>query len=171
MLAPALRVGWLLPARDLRAALVAAKRAATSATPRSPSSVLAGLIASGELERQLRLVRPRQRPRRDAMIAALREHLPQARVHGAAAGLHLMLTSGAGRRPARRPPRRAARASTSTRCPGTARPGPPGLVLGYAAPRRTACATRCGGWHRSSAEPFAGVTGLPDTRPGPRAYA
>src|SRR5205814_3133972 len=32
------------------------------------------------------------RARRDALIAGLREHLPGARVHGVAAGLHLLVT-------------------------------------------------------------------------------
>ena len=51
-------------------------------------------MESGELERQLRLLRRRHRRRRDAMIAAIRARLPDATVHGAAAGLHLMVTFG-----------------------------------------------------------------------------
>ena len=54
--------------------------------------MLARLIASGELEQHIRLVRKRQRSRRDALLRALREHLPQARVQGVAAGLHLLIT-------------------------------------------------------------------------------
>ena len=37
-------------------------------------------------------MRKRQRSRRDALLRALREHLPQARVQGVAAGLHLLIT-------------------------------------------------------------------------------
>jgi GntR family transcriptional regulator/MocR family aminotransferase len=48
-------------------------------------------MESGDLDRHLRLVRRRHRRRRDAMIAALRRELPEARLQGAAAGLHLMI--------------------------------------------------------------------------------
>jgi hypothetical protein len=37
-------------------------------------------------------MRKRQRTRRDALLAALREQLPGARVQGVAAGLHLLIT-------------------------------------------------------------------------------
>jgi len=61
-------------------------------SPALPQLVLARLIASGELEQHIRLVRKRQRSRRDALLLALREHLPAARVQGVAAGLHLLIT-------------------------------------------------------------------------------
>ncbi len=54
--------------------------------------MLARLIASGELEQHIRVVRTRQRSRRDALLRALREYLPAARVQGIAAGLHLLIT-------------------------------------------------------------------------------
>jgi len=60
-----------------------------------PQLVLAQLMESGDLDRHLRLVRRRHRRRRDAMIAALRRDLPEAQLHGAAAGLHLMVTFNA----------------------------------------------------------------------------
>lgn len=92
VLAPALRVGWILPPPKYRDAVVAAKRHADLGNAVLPQLVLARLMESGELERQLRLLRSRHRRRRDAMIAAIATHLPSARVHGAAAGLHLMIT-------------------------------------------------------------------------------
>ena len=96
LLAPALRVGWLLaPARYVES-LVAAKRHADLGNAVLPQLVLASLMESGEMERQLRFLRGRHRRRRDAMIAAIRTHLPGAIVHGAAAGLHLMITFEAG---------------------------------------------------------------------------
>src|SRR5207253_6637188 len=61
-------------------------------SPALPQLVLARLIATGELERHIRLVRKRQRGRRDAVARAVREHLPGARVQGIAAGLHLLIT-------------------------------------------------------------------------------
>jgi GntR family transcriptional regulator / MocR family aminotransferase len=94
LLAPALRIGWLLvPPRYLRA-VIAAKRDADLGNGVLAQFVLARLMASGALEQQLRFLRSRHRRRRDAMIAALARSLPGAVVHGAAAGLHLMVTFG-----------------------------------------------------------------------------
>jgi GntR family transcriptional regulator/MocR family aminotransferase len=92
LLAPALRVGWVLVPAKYREAVVAAKRNADLGNAALPQLVLAELMASGELERQLRFLRRRHIRRRDAMIDAVRAHLPGAVVHGAAAGLHLMIT-------------------------------------------------------------------------------
>ncbi|WP_328824193.1 aminotransferase-like domain-containing protein [Verrucosispora sioxanthis] len=92
LLAPALRIGWLLVPRRYRDAVVAAKRNADLGNAVLPQLVLGELITSGAFERQLRLLRQRHVRRRDAMTAALARHLPEATVHGAAAGLHLMVT-------------------------------------------------------------------------------
>ena len=92
LLAPALRVGWVVAPPRYHDALVAAKRCADLGNALLPQLVLAQFMGSGELERQLRLLRPRHRRRRDVMIDAIRTHLPGAVVHGAAAGLHLMIT-------------------------------------------------------------------------------
>jgi GntR family transcriptional regulator/MocR family aminotransferase len=138
LLAPALRTGWLLVPAGYHDAIVAAKREADLGNAVLPQLVLAELMASGELERHLRLLRKRHVRRRDSMISAIGAHLPQARVHGAAAGLHLTLTFDA------LPPRTgldvdlAAAAlrrgvkvqPLSWHCQ---RPHQPGLVLGYAA--------------------------------------
>ena len=91
-LAPGMRLGWLIPPGRLHADLVEAKHASDLGSPALPQLVLARLIASGELEQHIRLVRKRQRSRRDALLRALREHLPAARVQGIAAGLHLLIT-------------------------------------------------------------------------------
>src|SRR5262249_56276842 len=87
-----MRRGWLIPPVGLRAELTEAKCHSDLGSPALPQLVLAKLIASGELEQHIRLVRKRQRSRRDALLRALREHLPQARVQGVAAGLHLLIT-------------------------------------------------------------------------------
>jgi GntR family transcriptional regulator/MocR family aminotransferase len=92
LLAPALRIGWVLVPSRYRDAVVAAKRNADLGNAALPQLVLAELMSSGELERQLRFLRRRHIRRRDAMISAVRTHLPGAVVHGAAAGLHLMIT-------------------------------------------------------------------------------
>ncbi|MEV0121957.1 PLP-dependent aminotransferase family protein [Streptomyces sp. NPDC050703] len=145
LLAPALRIGWLLAPRAYRPALVDARRLADLGSAALPQASLARLMESGDLERHLRLIRGHHRRRRDAMIAGIRTHLPGATVHGAAAGLHLTLTwpheadtDAAGGT--------AADADTALATAAlrsgikvhplswhTQRPHPPGLVLGYAA--------------------------------------
>ncbi len=135
-LAPGMRLGWLIPPRRMHAALVAAKHASDLGSPALPQLVLARLIASGELERHIRLVRKRQRNRRDVLLAALREQLPQARVQGVAAGLHLLITfpdlGGADDTDfARRI--HLAGVLVHPLSWHRQRTGPPGLVLGYAA--------------------------------------
>jgi GntR family transcriptional regulator/MocR family aminotransferase len=135
-LAPGLRLGWLVPPRRLHADLVAAKRASDLGSPALPQLVLAQLIASGELERHIRLVRKRQRSRRDALLGALREHLPEARVRGVAAGLHLLITFGerSGQLDDVELADRIHRAGVLVHPLSwhRQRPGAPGLVLGYA---------------------------------------
>lgn len=96
LLAPALRVGWLLVPTRYRDAVIAAKRLADLGNASLPQLVLAELMSSGELERQLRFLRRRHIRRRDAMVEAVREHLPSATIHGVAAGLHLMITFDTG---------------------------------------------------------------------------
>lgn len=137
LLAPALRVGWLLVPPDRLEAVVRAKRYADLGNGVLTQLVLARLMDSGELERHLRHVRLRHRRRRDAMLRAVRARLPGARVHGAAAGLHLMVTFD---------DRESGLRDTDLAAAALARgvkvhplswhrltPGPPGLVLGYAA--------------------------------------
>ncbi|MEU5637438.1 PLP-dependent aminotransferase family protein [Streptomyces rishiriensis] len=137
LLAPALRVGWLLVPPDRLDAVVTAKRYADLGNGILTQLVLARLMDSGELERHLRHVRLRHRRRRDAMLRAVETHLPGARVHGAAAGLHLMVTfdeTGTGIRDTDLAAAALARGvkahplSWHRICPGA-----PGLVLGYAA--------------------------------------
>lgn len=146
LLAPALRVGWVLAPPGYRDALVSAKRFTDLGNAALPQLVLARLMESGELERQLRLLRRRHRRRRDVMIQAIRTHLPGAVVHGAAAGLHLTITFA---------DRALAAGAADTELAAAAlargvkaqplswhrqRPGRPGLVLGYAASTATAIA-------------------------------
>ena len=134
-LAPGMRLGWLIAPHHLHADLVAAKHAGDLGNAALPQLVLAHLLATGDYERHLRRVRTRQRDRRDALLAALREHLPHARIEGVAAGLHLLVTlpdldvddtelahqiSAAG-------------VLVHPLSWHRLRPGVPGLVLGYAA--------------------------------------
>ncbi|MGW6026597.1 MocR-like pyridoxine biosynthesis transcription factor PdxR [Streptomyces sp. NPDC055099] len=138
LLAPALRIGWVLAPPRYRDALVAAKRFADLGNAVLPQLVLAQLMESGALERQLRLLRGRHRRHRDAMIAAVRTHLPQAVVHGAAAGLHLTITFDADFRDTELAAAALARGvKVQPLSWHSQRPHRPGLVLGYAAPTAT----------------------------------
>ncbi|MGH3735495.1 MAG: PLP-dependent aminotransferase family protein [Micromonosporaceae bacterium] len=149
LLAPALRIGWALVPARYRDAMVAAKRNADLGNAALPQLVLAELMGSGGLERHLRLLRRRHVRRRDAMIDAIRTHLPGATVHGAPAGLHLMVTFDAEARDAEARDAEAydveirdAELAAAALARGVKvqplswhrqRPGPPGLLLGYAA--------------------------------------
>jgi GntR family transcriptional regulator/MocR family aminotransferase len=134
ILAPALRVGWLLVPPRYRDAVTVAKRYADLGNAVLPQLVLAALMDSGEMERHLRMLRRRHRQRRDAMIGAIRTHLPRATVHGAAAGLHLMITF---EEPLSDTELAAAALARGVKAQPLSwhyqRPGKPGLVLGYAA--------------------------------------
>ncbi|MCX4695298.1 PLP-dependent aminotransferase family protein [Streptomyces sp. NBC_01408] len=134
LLAPALRLGWLLvPARH-RDTVIAAKRYADLGNPVLAQLVLARLMDSGELERHLRFLRRRHRRRRDAMLRAVADLLPGARVHGAAAGLHLTVTFDGAR--FEDTALASAALALGVKCHPLSwhrlRPGPPGLILGYA---------------------------------------
>src|SRR5581483_8274132 len=87
-LAPALRLGWMvLPAR-LREGFAQRKLLADHGSPTLDQLALARLLQSGAYDRHLRGARRRYRARRDALVAAVAEHLPGASVTGLAAGLH-----------------------------------------------------------------------------------
>ncbi|MFD7417280.1 PLP-dependent aminotransferase family protein [Kitasatospora purpeofusca] len=136
LLAPALRTGWVLAPARYREALVDAKRLSDLGNAALPQLVLAHLMESGALERHLRLQRTRHRRRRDAMTDAVAVHLPGASVHGAAAGLHLMLTFPDGL-PCTDTELAAAALAHGVKVHPLSwharLPHPPGLVLGYAA--------------------------------------
>jgi GntR family transcriptional regulator/MocR family aminotransferase len=133
-LAPGMRLGWLVPPARMHADLVAAKHAADLGSPALPQLVLARLIGTGELERHIRAVRKRQRIRRDALLSVLRAQLPQARVQGVPAGLHLLITfPGLDLDDTHLAERiRQAGVLVHPLSWHRQRPGVPGLVLGYA---------------------------------------
>jgi len=91
-LSPGMRLGWLIAPHRLAADLVAAKHASDLGSPALAQLVLAQLIASGDYERHLRRMRTQQRRRRDALVEALHRHVPQLRIEGVAAGLHILAT-------------------------------------------------------------------------------
>jgi GntR family transcriptional regulator/MocR family aminotransferase len=135
-LAPALRLGWLLLPPGLVDAVARAKRQDDLGSPALEQLAYADFLACGELDRHLRRTRLVYRSRRDALIGALEAALPGLRVHGVAAGLHLMVEL-CGLASERDVVAAAARRSVGVYPVGAhrARPrtGPPALVLGYGA--------------------------------------
>jgi GntR family transcriptional regulator/MocR family aminotransferase len=95
-LAPGLRLGWMVVPPDMVAEAVARKRTMDLGNPVTEQAVLADLLAGGHYDRQLRRCQRLYRLRRDALVAALAEHLPGATVSGIAAGLHAIVTLPAG---------------------------------------------------------------------------
>ena len=87
-LVPALRIGWVVVPSRLLDAVAEEKRLADRTTGQIDQHAFAHFLTSGELDRHLRRMRVRYRSRRDALVAALAEALPEARVEGIAAGLH-----------------------------------------------------------------------------------
>ena len=128
-LAPGLRLGWLVLPPSLVAPVTTIKELDDRHAPVLDQIALAALIESGGFDRQVRRMRSRYRRRRDALVAALREH----RVLGIAAGLHAVVPVDAVE------PVLAAAAERSLalsslddfRHSGT---GDPALVIGYATP-------------------------------------
>jgi len=90
-LAPALRLGWLVLPSRLIGPLVEQKLLADHGSPTIDQLALARLLESGAYDRHLRAARRRYRARRDALVSAVAEHLPGARVTGLAAGLHALV--------------------------------------------------------------------------------
>ena len=88
---PALRLGWLVAPPELADAIARERWAVDSGGPAINARAYARLIATGELDRHLRRTRREYRERRDRLVAALEARLPECRVEGVAAGLHLLL--------------------------------------------------------------------------------
>lgn len=87
-LAPALRLGWLIVPRALRAEVERQKRLADFGGPRIEQHAFARFLARGDYDRHLRRMRFHYRERRAALLLALADALPEAQVMGIAAGLH-----------------------------------------------------------------------------------
>jgi GntR family transcriptional regulator/MocR family aminotransferase len=132
-LAPGLRLGWLVAPPRLAERLAALKRRNDLGSPVLDQVALAHYLESGGYDRHVRRMRLLYRRRRDALVAALRASLPGVRLHGVAAGIHLVVEL---------PPGLdenavvTAALRRSVRVYGLSRYGerrlPPGLVLGYA---------------------------------------
>ena len=134
VLAPGLRLGWLVVPERFVGPMTAAKEAADMGSAALDQLTLADLLEHGELDHHLRRMRPIYRGRRDALLGALSRHLPDLTPTGISAGLHL---------PAWLPPdlegaearivAAADRAGIAVASVATRRvaPGPGGLLFGY----------------------------------------
>jgi len=90
-LAPALRLAWAVVPEHLADEAADIKHLLDVCSPPIEQRALAHLIRSGEYERHIRRARTTYRRRRDALMSALRRHLPDLPVEGIAAGLHLLV--------------------------------------------------------------------------------
>jgi GntR family transcriptional regulator/MocR family aminotransferase len=90
-LAPAMRLGWLVLPPRLVEAVQRQQRETDFGVSRIEQHAFADFLSRGELDRHLRRMRVRYRARRDALVEALSDTLPEARVHGIRAGLHVMI--------------------------------------------------------------------------------
>jgi GntR family transcriptional regulator / MocR family aminotransferase len=136
-LAPALRLAWLAVPPHLLDAVVREKRLADQQSPVLEQLTLAEFIGSGGYDRHVRRMRLRYRDRRDRLVAALAERVPDAKVSGIAAGLHVLLEL---------PPRAGSAEAVVARARerglalhglptfGAPPTAPPALVIGYGTP-------------------------------------
>ena len=89
-LSPALGLGWLVTPAALASALRAANPVA-AAPPVLDQLALATFIDRGWYDAHLRAARRRFRARRDLLVRTLGVEVPEGRVAGTAAGLHILL--------------------------------------------------------------------------------
>ncbi|MFE2755176.1 PLP-dependent aminotransferase family protein [Actinosynnema sp. NPDC059335] len=134
VLAPALRLGWLVPPPRLRDAVVERKRLDDLGTGTLHQAAFARLLGAGGYDRHLRRTRQLYRARRDALLDELRLVLPEWEPIGVAAGLHVVVRLPAGTDDVALEERLARRGVNVPALARYAR-GPlfPGLVIGYAA--------------------------------------
>ncbi len=90
-LSPAIELGWLIMPQSLILALLGLDLDRIVSPSPLTVEALAVMIERGWYEKHLRAQRLRYRRRREQLITALEHYLPQARITGLAAGLHLPL--------------------------------------------------------------------------------
>ena len=90
-LAPGLRLGWAVLPPSFDAEVVEELSRSTLHISAVDQLAFENFLRAGELDRHLRKMRVLYRQRRDAVVRALEEELPDLPVRGIAAGLHLVL--------------------------------------------------------------------------------
>lgn len=133
-LTPGMRLGWALLPSWLAWPLIQAKAVEDSGSEAIGQLALHDFLERGELDRHIRRTRLRYRQRREALLAALAKHLPEARPGRGAAGLYELVELPEGVDEAATV---AAAAELGVGVEGLSlhrfsAGGPPGLVLGFA---------------------------------------
>jgi DNA-binding transcriptional MocR family regulator len=80
MLAPGLRLGWISAVRPIVDQLALIKQQVDPHTQNLSQLVLCELVEQGVLDRHLAILKAEHRRRRDAMVHALRQHVPAAQL-------------------------------------------------------------------------------------------
>jgi GntR family transcriptional regulator/MocR family aminotransferase len=96
ILAPALRIGWLLSPPSLTQEITQAKLAADRGSGALEQAAFAEFIRCGDLDRHLRRSRLIYKNKRTLLAETLGAHLPGMVLRGVAAGLHLTVELPAG---------------------------------------------------------------------------
>jgi GntR family transcriptional regulator/MocR family aminotransferase len=91
LLAPALRLGWLIVPPDLAQPTAERRECTDNAPPLLDQLALADFVDSGQLDRHLRRMRRRYRTKRELLLRAVARELPQAVPEEPAAGLHVVV--------------------------------------------------------------------------------
>lgn len=133
-LTPGMRLGWALLPSWLAWPLIQAKAVEDSGSEAIGQLALHDFVERGELDRHIRRMRLRYQRRREALVAALEKHLPEARPGCGVAGLYAPVELPDGVDEA------ATVASAAERGVGVeglsvhrfSSGGPPGLVIGFA---------------------------------------
>lgn len=87
-LAPAIRLGWVLAPRNLRARIAGEKHRSDRGSPTLDQLALARLMESGRFDRHLRRMRSVYAARRSELVEAIGEAAPDLELTGLAAGFH-----------------------------------------------------------------------------------
>jgi GntR family transcriptional regulator/MocR family aminotransferase len=141
-LAPAMRLGWIVPPPQLLRAIAETKRDDDFGTAVMEQHALASWLESGHYDRHVRQARRSYAMRRAALTRELRRRFPQWRQPGIAAGLDILLElpGGLSDRHVAAHARQHGLGVTPLSPMRLRADGPPGLVLSYArlAPQRCA---------------------------------
>ena len=136
-----MRLAWMVAPTSTVAELAEIKANIDLGTPLLPQAALAEFISSGAMDRHLRRTRATYRRRRDALVSTVHARQPAVNVSGIAAGLHVVCLLSHDRH-ADNLRADASAVVTIARSLGFAAqplsryrhiPGPPGIVIGYAA--------------------------------------
>jgi len=136
VLSPALRLGWMIVPNELMPEVTHKKLHTDRGSSALEQLAFADFVTRGHFDRHLRRTRQIYRRRRDALVAALHEHLPDVRIHGVAAGLHLLIDLPREmdeQRVIAEAERRSIRVYGAAAYRAKPRGAPPALLIGYGA--------------------------------------